>query len=393
MSDPISSSPLGNDPIDSNEPNFVAQLGRISGKLLSENLLRDGVPLSFRINNDLENVFPILHINTENRQVGVNTDIISTDLRIAPNTISGSTGTTKTINIEILNNANISNLAINQNGNISSTQGPIIISPNQQLNPFLRFQRLLTDDLEINDNFIKNINENGDIVLEASGTGNVIFDGNIRVSEDLSVLGNINIDGNLSKQGNIIIGDNIFEDFVVIQTDFTQDILPGITDTYDIGSFTKKWRNAYINEPYNDFVAVSNFINVNGKLAIDGNNRRFFTQQLNDNISIEADSNIVQIETIEISGDEIRNLVNTPLIFTATGIGYYRFAGTNGFVVPVGTIAERIGNEIGETRWNSELGYLECFDGSVWIISTGPGATISQEDMEDLGRIYTLILG
>jgi hypothetical protein len=392
MSDPISSSPLGNDPINSNEPDFVAQLGRISGKLLTANLLRDGVPLSFRINNDLQNVFPLLHVNTEDRRIGVNTDIISTNLRIAPNNIVGSTGTTKTINIEILNNLDISNLTINQNGNISSSQGPIIVSPNQQQNPFLVFQRVLTDDLEINDNYIKNLNVNGDIRLDPSGAGRVVFDGNTKISNDLSVIGNINIDGDLSKQGNIIVGDSIL-DVVIIQTDFTQDILPGETDTFDLGLSTKKWRNAYINEPYNDFVAVSQFINVSGRLAIDGNNRSFFTQQLNDDIIIDADTGITQIERIEISGNEIRNLDNTPLIIASTGIGYYQFAGNSGFVIPFGDISERTGYEVGATRWNNELGYLECFDGTIWIISTGPGATISQSDMEELGQIYTLILG
>jgi hypothetical protein len=392
MSDPISSSPLGNDPTNSSEPEFVAQLGRISGKLLTANLLRDGVPLSFRINNDLQNVFPLLHFNTEDRRVGINTDIISTNLRISPNNIVGSTGTTKTINIEILNNLDISNITINQNGDISSSQGPIIISPNQQQNPFLSFQRILTDDLEINDNYIKNFKVNGNIRLDPSGAGNVIFDGNTRISNDLSVIGNINIDGDLSKQGNIVVGDSIL-DVVIIQTDFTQDILPGQTDTFDLGTPTRKWRNAYINEPYNDFVAVSQFINVSGRLAIDGNNRSFFTQQLNDDIIIDASTGITQIERIELSGNEIRNLDNTPLIIASTGIGYYKFAGNSGFVIPSGNTVERTGYEVGATRWNTDLGYLECFDGTIWIISTGPGATIQQNDMEELGQIYTLILG
>jgi hypothetical protein len=48
---------------------------------------------------------------------------------------------------------------------------------------------------------------------------------------------------------------------------------------------------------------------------------------------------------------------------------------------------------VGETRWNTDLAYLECYDGSVWTVSTGGGIEVTTEIMEDLVHVYTLILG
>jgi hypothetical protein len=83
----------------------------------------------------------------------------------------------------------------------------------------------------------------------------------------------------------------------------------------------------------------------------------------------------------------------TPLTFATTGTGYIRFDGNNGVVIPAGTTAEREYTEVGETRWNTELNYLECFDGSVYVISTGPGEVVSTDLMTDLAIARALMLG
>jgi hypothetical protein len=71
--------------------------------------------------------------------------------------------------------------------------------------------------------------------------------------------------------------------------------------------------------------------------------------------------------------------------------------GDNGFVIPAGTNAERrVSPELGETRWNTTVPldqYLESYDGSVWQLSTGGGEIVTQRLMEDLGFIYSAILG
>jgi hypothetical protein len=84
----------------------------------------------------------------------------------------------------------------------------------------------------------------------------------------------------------------------------------------------------------------------------------------------------------------------TPVKIATTGIGYYQFAGTNAMLIPAGGDSTRPASpEIGDTRWNTDQQYLECFDGSVYVIATGGGIEITTEIMEDLGHAYTLMLG
>ena len=361
---------------------LTAQLGRISGPLLSPNLVRNNVDLS--VETDL------LYLNVTDNRIGVNTDTPTKDLEIF--------GTTRTINQEVTNLADIANIGFNANGTVYSNVGPIIVSPNQLLSPYLEFERNITDSLEINDNRISNYLSDPDIAtssifLQAAGSGSVILDNDTEVLGDLDVEGNIRINGDLSKQGNLIIGDSIV-DTVVIGTDFTQNIIPGDNLLYDLGSPSRRWRDVYITDPTTALFNVSQYVNISDQLAINGNTRTIFTLQSNEDLLIAPDSGITRIENLQIEDQYITNLdLATPLVLSNTGIGYTKFLGTNGIVVPNGDTSERQAYEVGATRWNTELLQLECFDGTVWIIATGPGETIAEADMEELGHLYTLILG
>ena len=70
-------------------------------------------------------------------------------------------------------------------------------------------------------------------------------------------------------------------------------------------------------------------------------------------------------------------------------------AGTGDIAYAPGTPQNqrRASPEEGETRWNTDLEYVECYDGTVWQLSTGGGATISVPVMQDLGNVYSLMLG
>ena len=90
----------------------------------------------------------------------------------------------------------------------------------------------------------------------------------------------------------------------------------------------------------------------------------------------------------------IVNLKDTPITVASTGTGYYNFNNTNGIVFPSGNSDQRrLVPEVGETRWNTDLQYLECYDGTVWVVSTGGGEEVTRTIMEDLGNVYSLILG
>jgi hypothetical protein len=61
--------------------------------------------------------------------------------------------------------------------------------------------------------------------------------------------------------------------------------------------------------------------------------------------------------------------------------------------IPAGDNSQRPGFEQGETRWNTDLQYLECFDGTVWQVATGGGVVVTAPIMTEFADVYTLIFG
>jgi hypothetical protein len=362
----------------SEENSFVAQLGRISGKALQPNLVRNGADLTFR-NGATDS--DLLYLDVNNYRIGIKTDVPNYDLEIISDV--------KTTRL-IADDTRIDNILIS-NSRFSTVVGPINIVPSGP-DPKIIIERLITDNLDFNDNNISSFN-NSNIVLDASGTGTVELQATTRIYADLDVSGNINLGGNLSKQGNIIIGDEI-TDVVIINTDFTQSIIPGDNNTYDLGKSNKKWNNLFTPDLTNIGTILPRTAVISNQLRLDGNNNEIFAVQSNEDVALMPDTGIVYIEQTKWQDNDITNLLNTPLTFASIGIGYTRFMGDNGIVVPAGTDLERsVSPEVGETRWNTDQGYLECFDGNIWIISIGPGDLISSQDMEEFGNIYSLVLG
>ena len=97
--------------------------------------------------------------------------------------------------------------------------------------------------------------------------------------------------------------------------------------------------------------------------------------------------------TVTVNPVKVINQLNTPVEFIQTGTGYLRFVDNNGFLIPAGTTAQREVLGLGTTRWNTDLDYLECWDGTVWQVATGGGNVVTEEAMDELGRLYSLILG
>ena len=63
-----------------------------------------------------------------------------------------------------------------------------------------------------------------------------------KYKQDLDVTGNITLSGNVTADGNVILGD-ADTDSITLNADITSNIVPDATDTYDLGSTGKKWRN------------------------------------------------------------------------------------------------------------------------------------------------------
>lgn len=382
------------------EPNYVAALGRISGKLLSANLERNGVDLTFR--NELSDP-EILYLDVTNMRVGIEGAPATSLARP-----SGSLPTydldvndnIKTRFVTVTNQANLDNLTFNVSGTIGSTTGPIEIK-STDITAIVPYDKILSDYLILDTNVISSISNNN-IRLDPNGTGRVWFEADTHISGDLQVQGtgngNITVDGNLSSASNIIVGDTPL-DTVTVSPDFTQSIIPGIDFAYDLGqqandSSPRRWSEIRVQDLSTVITNRPNAVKVSDQLWLDGTINKITGLQSNEDIELLPDTGITFIESTKWQDNTITNLLNTPITFASTGIGYTRFMGTNAFVVPSGTDAERRGSpEVGETRWNTDQQYLECFDGTIWTVSTGGGLPVTVEIMEDLGHAYTLMLG
>ena len=307
----------------------------------------------------------------------------------------------KTRFVSVTNQANLDNLTFNVNGTIGSTTGPIEIK-STDITAIIPYDKILSDYLILDGNVISSVSNNN-IRLDPNGTGRVWFEADTRITGNLQVQGsgkgNITVDGNLSSASTIIVGDTPL-DTVTVTPDFTQSLIPGIDLTYDLGqqandSSPRRWSEIRAQDLSTVITNRPNAVKVSDQLWLDGTINKITGLQSNEDIELLPDTGITFIESTKWQNNTITNLLNTPITFASTaGIGYVRFMDTNAFIIPVGINAERRASpEVGETRWNTEEGYLECYDGTVWAVSTGGGVDVTVDIMEDLGHAYTLMLG
>ena len=365
----------------------MTQLGRISGPILTSNLERDGVDLAFETD--------LLYLDVANSRIGLNKNNPTTALNI--------NGYVKTTDLIVDNQAIFDNLIFNANGTISTVVGAINISP-AGAGAVINLDRVLTAQLEINGNVIKNYTTNGNVVLNPNASGSINIQSNTSILGNLTVTGNTILTGDLSAADNIIVGDSPL-DVVVVSTDFTQDIIPGIGNTYDLGQSAKRWSQLHVADDLSHAnLVIPQAVVISDQMRLDGVTGQLISVQSNDDIRITPFTGITSIERTQWQVNTVTNLNNSAITVVSTGIGYLKYQGTNGFVIPAGTgdIAyapgtpqnqRRASPEEGETRWNTDLEYVECYDGTLWQLSTGGGATISVSVMQDLGNIYSLMLG
>jgi len=395
---------------------MAGNLGRIGGHLLKDNLLRNGNDLAFDTDLLYLKVSPVIEPFIEDGEtgdpnydstlpasllgtgIGINVDVPVFDLDVNNDIL--------TVNIIVDNKATIDNIVIQNNSYFTTTVGPINLVPDQ-INPYIRHNRIITDDLEFNDNNISGISSEQSIELRPNANGTIELIANTNITGDLYVTGDINIAGNLTKQGNLILGDDVIDeegdvkenDTVDFNVDFQQSFIPGLDNAFDLGrdkddSSFGRWSQVYVPDWTNIANINPESVKVSDQIIINGVDNEIFALQSNDDVTILPYTGITIIEDLEFEENTMTNLLNTPLTFTGTDRGYYKFDGTNAFVLPAGNNSTRpSGPELGDTRWNTEEGYLECFDGNVYVIATGAGEEVTEEIQEDLANVYTLILG
>ena len=198
-------------------------IGRITGPLLKNNLLRQGVDLAFETD--------LLYLDIINGRIGVKTTTPSTDLDI--------NGTARATDLEVTNQADIATFTISGN-TIASSDSIINLTPSGA-NPVVYQGTIVTGDLQLSTNLIETTGTNTDLVIETTGTGEV------NVNANMFVDGNLHATGTITADGNIQIGDSD-TDGITFNAEITSNIVPdnplGVP-VYDLGSLGKEWRTTY----------------------------------------------------------------------------------------------------------------------------------------------------
>ena len=200
----------------------MAQVGRISGPVLQENLLRNGLDIAFR--ND-SNTTQLLYLDVTTGKVGINRNAPITELNIegtARSTTWNTTALTSLVGYEISGN------------NINVRSGNIILNAPTGI----KLSNLETEAFQATDNTISTHVSNANIDFQANGTGTVESIANTNIS------GNIHATGNITTNGDIIFGDQN-TDSIVINAEVKSSIIPASNNTYALGSPSKRWDTIY----------------------------------------------------------------------------------------------------------------------------------------------------
>ena len=105
-------------------------------------------------------------------------------------------------------------------------------------------------------------------------------------------------------------------------------------------------------------------------------------------------NNVVNVFDLNIKENNFSNASNNLLTLKSTARGYVKFDSTTGLVVPFGSESQRNNTPVtGETRYNTESGYLETYTGSEWQRSAGSGEEVTDVILKELVDLYVLVLG
>ena len=321
------------------------------------------------------------------------------------------------------------------------------IQPVQAVNPIIITNGVGTDKVNIFDRLIvaKNTNENINLSPTSTLTN---FTGNLTVQGTSGltyITGTALIDGNYFAGSQINFGDNT-NDVIDFNSEINSDLIPSLDNTYTISNSTENWgflesynltstnstnrigtfggisivgnnifssnnaRDITISTPNTDLSAVFAATIDGGASSglslldiLDGGNAAGASPDLLDggfagSVISGAGGTVLFNSLAPVSGSNINNnaspgTYNPALQLLSTADGFVRFAGTNGIVIPVGTSNQRETELLGTTRYNTDSGYLEIYNGTFWQNAIGVVALATQQNIEDDSVIYDLMLG
>ena len=124
---------------------------------------------------------------------------------------------------------------------------------------------------------------------------------------------------------------------------------------------------------------------------IDINDSTILGTVTDQDITFSNGTGVVNIEELTFENSKIFNNTNSALTFSNTG--GFTVLSADGLQLPSGPSANRTSIEVGDTRWNTDTGILETYDGNSYIASAGLSNNITPAEFDDLLFEYTLIFG
>jgi len=349
-------------------------VGRISGPLLKDNLLRNGQNLAFETN--------LLYLDVINSRVGINTSSPTNDLSV--------NGTTRTTNLYTSGSATLGLLTFS-GSTISTNNSTITFSP-QGSNATIYQGTALVGNLSLTGNTLSSTNASGAINFTANGTGVINLNSNVLVT------GNLHATGNITADGNIQLGA-ASNDTITFTGEVNSNILPSVTNTYTLGSNSLTWANVYTNTLTSTTANVTTVnattANTSG-LTITGNSISAINSNTDVVFNTTGSAGVV-VGNLRFTTNTLTNTSNNAVTqFVNTGSGYFQFNGTYGVVIPVGTTANRpssLYETTGMIRFNTDQGYVEVYNGSTWGSVAGSSSGVTSSTAQDIGVQTALTLG
>ena len=348
-------------------------IGRISGQLLKANLLRDGVDLAFETD--------LLYLDVVNSRIGVN--------KLVPTTALDVNGTTRTTNLVVDDHLDIGVFHITGN-TITSDNDTFAFQPSGS-EATIYHSKLQVDDFHISGNTISTTVSNSSIELRPNGSGVIELFGNTNVTGNLYVTGNTNVTGNVTIGGNITIGDAL-TDTVVINASIRSDLVPELTNSYDIGTDEFRWKSVYVHNFHTETMTLPELYA--GSLIFRNNE---ITTTAATDLYIDGNGvGGVRLGNFRIVDNILTNIVpNVVSEINQIGAGYFKISGTNGFVPPLGNTIERPTDYavVGMTRYNTLTAAMEIWDGFSWASPAGSSGAVSTYAANDISAAMAFALG
>jgi hypothetical protein len=238
-------------------------IGRISGGMLKDNLLRNSVDLSFETD--------LLYFDVNTNRLGIKTSSPNFELEVLGDTRSTNTLSTSFGNGDITVDFSRITTALGQlnitaanfvsapaistddiyiNNNVISTTSNILLdqldggSADSSQVFFLELGSASTtsfdDIIDLGDASLEETASNTNLELRPNGSGT------LEIYNEFNITGSLHATGDITLDGNITFG-NSNNDSVDFNADIASNILPNTDSFYTLGASTKRWNGLYTN--------------------------------------------------------------------------------------------------------------------------------------------------